>query len=279
MSKFASFLSGVRTVDSYARSLGCDAFDNKLIMLDWFRRYIASQPNITLFEDETLPTAMYAVTLKRRAFVNERWRSLFIILVAPIRDPIRKQFVVAHELGHILLHGKLMRPGMLFRPIVHWNLERNPLEQSLEIEANVYALMSLIPTSVITALSRHAEPNAERLRELVAALYGHPVDLALVRERLLIHKILTRDPLDSSALLEAEFESFLLDKPCWTYGGPQGLEPDDVEHPPPRLSKAAIDTIRVELTTAGVIPSLDSFDWTGNGGMGIARDTMDARKA
>jgi hypothetical protein len=198
------YWESVRAVVAYMKRLSCDAFDNKLILIDWFRRYIAQQPNITLFEDEKLPLGMEAVTLKRRVQVLGVTRSMFLILVAPIDDAIRKQCV--------LLHGRVMHEGMLFRQ--HDRPMSSSLETSLEVEANVYALMSLIPTSIITVTARHGALTPQALQDVASRLYGYPVELPLIQERLLIHGVLNHDPTQSAKPLEDEFRKLILGPDC-----------------------------------------------------------------
>jgi hypothetical protein len=149
------------------------------------------------------------------------------------------------------------------------------LEQTLEIEANVYALLSLFPTGVLKAIEARTELNAETLRDVATDLYDTPVDEAMVRERLLIHGVLM-PPVQQEAeeRLRQEFHDLFVGRPSWSVLGAPAMKDRCASGLPGRpavLTQRHIEEIREALRKSGILPPEDRFDWSGGGGFGIAR--------
>ena len=80
-----------------------------------------------------------------------------------IRFPGQKRFVIAHELGHVLLHPKLRQIDELsLSQASNWSLNQEPEE----IEANLFAAEILMPKSLFLPRIQGREPGFALFNEL-----------------------------------------------------------------------------------------------------------------
>lgn len=84
-----------------------------------------------------------------------------------VRDSIRylgqKRFVVAHELGHVVLHPHVRQiDEVTIEQASNWSLKQAPEE----VEANIFAAEILMPRKFFVPLIERKEPSWELLRSL-----------------------------------------------------------------------------------------------------------------
>lgn len=80
-----------------------------------------------------------------------------------IRFPGQKRFVIAHELGHVLLHPKVRQIDELsLAQASNWSLNQEPEE----IEANLFAAEILMPKSLFLPRIQRREPGFVLFNEL-----------------------------------------------------------------------------------------------------------------
>lgn len=89
------------------------------------------------------------------------------IAMITVRESIRfqgqKRFVIAHELGHVLLHPHVKQiDEVTLDQAANWSLNQTPEE----IEANLFAAEILMPQSMLVPLIVGAEPSFELVRKL-----------------------------------------------------------------------------------------------------------------
>lgn len=86
-----------------------------------------------------------------------------LIGVNDLQSRVRQRFTIAHELGHLLLHGDsplhVDRVGSFL--VQFRNAQSSTGERLQEVEANAFASSLLIPRSLITK-----EPEIDRLTDL-----------------------------------------------------------------------------------------------------------------
>ncbi|MEK7630494.1 MAG: ImmA/IrrE family metallo-endopeptidase [Patescibacteria group bacterium] len=228
--RFAEFCRTSLAVSRFLKRLGCTVVNKRILSEELIGGHIARYPNIGLFDNQPLPKGLLAAVVKWNHLINGKQRSLFAILVRPLADRVIRRFCIAHELGHIFLHGKLMRPGMLVaKPAESWFLESNDTRRLLEIEANVFALLCLAPTRLITALEevQGRPPTAVALQSALSCVYHWYVDRTLAQERLLLHEIMSGNPLEAmrqGLRMRRIFEERILPHGSWTLDGPEVMQ-------------------------------------------------------
>lgn len=105
--------------------------------------HVARDFGLRVFEADLQP----GVSGKLAKDAKRGGASGFAIFVARHDAPVRKRFTVAHEIGHFLLHRKLLEDG----EIVDDAFYRSRLSNQLEREANEAAAEILMPWSIIDA--------------------------------------------------------------------------------------------------------------------------------
>lgn len=269
--RFDDFLRSAQAVSQYASRLNCLAFNNKLLLIGWFIDYLTKQPNIRLVLDAEVPRGMLGCTAKRRVSIDGHERSLYLILVsARVSHPLLRQFTLAHELGHVLLHGSLLQPGMLVRRSHHpWTHLDERRQSLLEVEANVYALMSLIPDRVIAEVQSATDLTVGTLQDVLRSLYGYSLDDNLVFERIMIYDALRMTAAVDRASLRIRFDTFCARQHSWAASGPRSPRQDESGRR--KLPGDLLDRIRDRLEAEEVIPPPGPLDDVAIGGLGLCR--------
>lgn len=166
----------------------------ELVTPEWLEsQYLPEQPNIGLVRGVELPGELRGLVTRRDVDWHGARRGLFLIQVGQFSNAFAEHFVIAHELGHVLLHGRLMHAGMVVvERLWEATAEEDDLRGLLELEANIYALLSIVPGPVLDALELviGAAPSAAALQHAMQWLSGTAFDLQLARERLLLHRTL-----------------------------------------------------------------------------------------
>ena len=92
-----------------------------------------------------------------------------IIYNETVRSPGRRNFTLAHELGHYLLHRQLHPQGLQCtnRNMADWDEARN----KIEAEANTFASYLLMPLNPVTwPRGPHASSDARKRRNAATPL-------------------------------------------------------------------------------------------------------------
>lgn len=182
--------------------LGCKVFEGEIPTRAFFHDYFEEQPAMLLLDgqDSGLEPGTHGFTSKRVVEIGGKKRSLFVVVAAPSLNDFEWLFTVAHEVGHILLHGRIIDSGMLVaRRYNEWFTQGFDFQRRmLEVEANIYAFYSLIPTELVDLVSKIAgrQPCVDDLRHATSFLYGEDVDEEFIRERLTLHVIHRTDEVD-----------------------------------------------------------------------------------
>lgn len=193
---FENFRSEVTSVYDFGKGTGCPSFDCQRPSVERYSIYFKKQPNMYFaWDDDLLPEDTYGAVIKNKeSLETAKEIDLFYIFVSnKITDEFLRCFVIAHELGHILMHGRLMKPGMhARRRDLEWH--RNSTHRTMmEVEANIYAFFSIIPAHAVEISARIAEENGYpvdlTLWRFVSHLYARKMDIKMIKERLLIHNI------------------------------------------------------------------------------------------
>ncbi len=85
-----------------------------------------------------------------------------IVVNSNIREPGKKRFVIAHELGHFALHRDSEKISICDQEaFIDWHKNR-----PYETEANEFAAELLMPTSIFRKACQSDEPNAEIVKTM-----------------------------------------------------------------------------------------------------------------
>ncbi len=215
--------------------LGCPVFDNKIPTKGWYENYIKSSRNIVLIEDgESLPGNVKGVVVKRNHFraKDEEFKNIYIIVISDaFSDELERCYTIAHEIGHVLMHGPILVSGMAVKRNSHnWHAQDHKLHYLMELEANVVALFSLIPSSVISAakavtVTDEGVDPSHVLRLVLRAIYDSDVDPRMVEERIFLQDIVRQNSSKTSELLR--FAKFATSRPTWALDGFARRRPED----------------------------------------------------
>ena len=220
--RFAEYVRSAALISQHPIIRRCEAVA-ELVDVDWYESsYFPKQSNMLLVRNKKLPGDLTGLVVRRDLQWRGEVRGLFLIQVATISNRFEEHFVVAHELGHVLAHGRLMYPGMVVSE-ASWEdcAEEDVRRRLVELEANIYALLSVVPGPAIDALHEvlRCEVSAEALKHALQWLGGEAFDLQLARERLLLHRVL------HGGVSEAEFGRDVLSaRRSWTLHGAAAVD-------------------------------------------------------
>lgn len=215
--RFAEYMRSASLMSQHRIIRRCDAV-HELVDVAWYEKvYFPKQSNMLLVRNKKLPGELTGLVVRRDFDWRGEARGLFLIQVAPIANRFEEHFVIAHELGHVLAHGRLMYAGMVVSE-ASWEDcgEEDERRRLVELEANIYALLSVVPGRAIDALQQVVGEavGAETLQHAYRYLTGETLDLQLARERLLLHRAL------QGSATEAEFgQDIYCARRSWTFHG------------------------------------------------------------
>ena len=219
--RFADYRRAAHLISQHPTVSQCEAV-RRLVTPGWYERvYVPKQPNIHLVRNKPLPGELLGLVIRRDFEWHGRCRGVFLIQVAPQPSSFAEHFVIAHELGHVLAHGSLMYAGMVIsEPACDRPAEEYDRRLLVELEANICALMAVVPQQVIHALATAIDRpvDAPALQIAMQWLAGEPFDLQLARERLLLH-----GTLGGTGTLEDFTEVVCESERSWTLNGAAAL--------------------------------------------------------
>lgn len=195
----SSLINCSKSVNTIGSKLGCPVFNKKIPSEKWLRDYIDDSVNIMLTEesiglDESIQGAVFK---KQNDNKSLPCKNLYLVyLSSEIIGNVKRVFVLTHEIGHILLHGRIINPGMMLNlTSQNWDAESTLCKQ-MEAEANIFSLISVIPDIVIEKVISSL-PDGRKESELVSylgavlsELYQEPFPYSLVRDRLLVRRMI-----------------------------------------------------------------------------------------
>lgn len=132
----------------YERQYLCQCFNTESISLEKAQEYCENHPKIRLWYKK----------FPGKAFIVSRKDKVFIVINEEYNTPEREfehRKLLLHEIGHFLLHSKLLRGGALLSERADRALEQ------IEREATVFSLIGIIPESFL----RQAEQNGVDLKD------------------------------------------------------------------------------------------------------------------
>ena len=219
--RFAEFLRAARLIVEHPSILQCKA-TRQIVDVPWYERvYFLAQRNMMLVRNSTLPEGLLGIVLRKNLEWKGQSRGLFLVKTAKLKDVVAEQFVIAHEIGHILLHGRLMQPGMVLKESdSSYRAQDDERRQLAELEANIYALLSVIPAGAIGALDDvlgrpvYAAELAEAMSRVTERHFG----VQLAKERLVLHHVLRGE-----CSADEFYATILLEERSWTRHGAAGM--------------------------------------------------------
>jgi hypothetical protein len=253
IARFADYRGAARLLSQHPTFSHCEAL-TKLVTPNWYERvYLPRLPNIHLVRNKPLPGDLLGLVVRRNFEWRGQYRSAFLIQVAPQVSSFAEHFVIAHELGHVLAHGSLMYAGMVIsEPAWDSPEEEDDRRQLVELEANICALMAIVPHVAIDALATvlGRPVTACSLQYAMQWLSGEPFDHQLARERLLLHATL-----EGTVRLEDFVYVVCGNERSWTFNGAAALGTSQHESSTckERISLALLKTWLALLFSSGIV--------------------------
>lgn len=159
-----------------------------------YRQCINKINNVHITDNDLgLNKQIQGAVFKRDSSRTRTGEALYLIYLSKkLCDPLKRVFVLSHEVGHVMLHGRLMHPGMMLNlSSQDWRPDCKEVK-SMEAEANIFALMTVMPDTFIEAARSQDSTTAETAQFLHTQMihrYGQSVSKNLINDRLLIHKL------------------------------------------------------------------------------------------
>ncbi len=139
------------------QKLNCPNFNSLHATMNGTLDYIKHETNVVFIEQQ-LPSKIRGITMAMEKDINKfsdsskmRIKRNYFIAINSLLDPFLKLFITLHELGHVLLHRDLIRIGNVLTNYQNCKEDLLGYAADFEIEANIYALIQLIPDHELTA--------------------------------------------------------------------------------------------------------------------------------
>ena len=236
----------------------CPRFNLLISNDDDLISYIEKQPNIYIVtEDIGLPNDVDGVVIKKplEDYYDDEGEkcNLYLIALSPnVKGKLEKAFTIAHELGHIFLHGKLLEADLMTpRRSLRWYQPTNRIRPLMEAEANIFALYLLIPLPFLD-VTYDMLPSSQRkhyiyyIKNILEVIFQSKIDVCMVVARLYLYQ-LTKN---SGGLCYKEIGNYRLDNICrrghsWIVNGldSEFENCDGDEKDEPKTDKILIDDI------------------------------------
>lgn len=184
----------IKSVLAVATDFDSAIFNRQMPTETEYRKFISSQQNIRLTESDLgLDERISGAVFKREGCETRSGEELYLIYLSKsLNNPLKRVFVLSHEYAHVLLHGRLMHPGMMLNlSSQDWKPDCIAVKQ-MEAEANIFALMTVIPDALIESVRSQGSTTSETMQFLHTQLinrYSNVVSKKLINDRLLIHKL------------------------------------------------------------------------------------------
>jgi Zn-dependent peptidase ImmA (M78 family) len=134
---------------------------------DLISRLVINEP--TELDVEDIAMTLGALVLEggltgAEARLTKSSKLSFIRVNGNIREPGRRRFAIAHEIGHLLLHNE----PLLFRPCDQDSVVLFHSSEPREIQANSFAAALLMPRKMFEPRCRKSPPSLDLVAQLAA---------------------------------------------------------------------------------------------------------------
>ncbi len=191
-------VASVKAVFDHMNLRDCKLFDKTFATEEDFLIYIAENNRIGYITKEVgLPKEVYGAVVRQRLKTSNGLKNFYLLVISPeILDKNERSFTIAHELGHILLHGHLLTDDIRnpSNPD-YWNRHSYRLAPMMEAEANVFALFCLIPSYFIEhervrSNLKSGRAFAKYLKKILEHKCKVKFELSLVIARIWMHTVI-----------------------------------------------------------------------------------------
>lgn len=190
-----SLIRCIKSVRDVAIDIDKSIFDEEIPTESSYRKKILKHKNVCLTNDDLgLDRDILGAVFKRESDQTRVGKNIYLIYISNvINDPLRRLFVLCHEFAHVLLHGRLMHPGMMLNlSSQEWRTDCTAIKQ-IEAEANIFSMMTIIPNELIEYTIDQSLTTSEThfyIRATIESKLGQAtVTNNLIRDRLLIYKL------------------------------------------------------------------------------------------
>lgn len=253
-----SLINCSKAVATLGGNLGCPVFNKYIPSERWIKNYIDSSVNILLTEEDVglHPSVQGAVFKKKNDNMSLPCKNIYLVYLSNnITGKIKRLFVLSHELGHILLHGRILNPGMMLNlTSQNWDTESTLCKQ-MEAEANIFSLISLIPDKVINTVRARLDEDSKDndlvsvLVTVLSNLFQEPFPTSLVRDRLLVQRMINAE---SGALTIADALASIRIR-SWIGNDTNYIHEEEQGAHSPLVCGYLVDEISTEIDSLGLL--------------------------
>ena len=224
---FSSFARSSRSAYASFGAFKCKFFNSQVPSEEEFTTHLDKFENVFLIGENSglSDNHTHGCVLKEDVELDDGSRKnvYFILISAKVQSPLVRCFTIAHELGHVLLHGRLLESGMAQpRRSVPWFQPQYRFRALMEIQANVVAMYSLVPSELVSIVQSVVGEEGRPIRLLkfaIGRIYKSFVDDGFVRERLYLESVINDCEKQNQESLEIEFRHLFTHRRSWVMNG------------------------------------------------------------
>lgn len=143
----------------------CSHWNRIALTLDQVTRYCEHNEEVQLWF-RSLPASMKGLAIHEQGI-------FLVVCNEKENDPLVRLKIILHELGHYLLHRRILEAGSCIRAGSEW------LTDQFEKEASLFALMGMVPDDHVRTVCSKYEGFEDRVRHLVKAYAFTPQEAAV----------------------------------------------------------------------------------------------------
>lgn len=164
----SSVWSAVSTIRSTITRKICSHFNRIPLTLERVTKYCDDNCEVKLW-NKSLPASVRGLTI-----FEQDTQTFIVVCNNKEKNPLVRLKIILHELGHYLLHQKLLREGTCHRATSEW------FGDQIEKEANLFALMAMVPDDQVRKVCTEHLTFEDRVRYL-AETFAFTQEEAVVR--------------------------------------------------------------------------------------------------